>query len=133
VNNINVTRIFVYLLIGIGIAAAIWGYSAVNAPTNEISITQLAQAVRAGEVAEINVNSDGRSAIVAYIDESRPAATAQISSDSSLEATLAAYGVTEISSENGRLNIIYSRPSSFSQWFSDLAVRLPAVLFLVFF
>jgi cell division protease FtsH len=131
VNSSNLTKIVLYFLLGIAIIAIFWNFRSSNTPDAEISITELAQDIKRGQVETIAVDTDGSQATITYVNN-RPPALAQISSVSSLEETLAAYGVTEAAYENGRPNITYARPSSFSRWLGIIGIFLPAVLILFF-
>lgn len=130
-NSSNLTKIALYFLLGIAIIAIFWNFRSSATPDTEISITELAQSIKQGQVATIAVDSDGRQATITYVNNSPPAIT-QISNVSSLEETLAAYGVTEAVYENGRPNITYARPSSFSRWLGVIGIFLPAILILFF-
>ena len=134
-NNSNIARYAIYFFIAAAMIALFWSFRSANNTNNEISITELAQAIKAGEVAEIKIDSDGRLATVTYTSKdangASRTATANISSDSSLEDTLAAYGVSEEVYANG-LNIIYERPSGFTRWIGVIGLFLPVLLIGLF-
>jgi cell division protease FtsH len=129
-NSSNAAKWFIYLLIALAIMAIMWSYNATSTPTEEISISQLAQDIKDNEVAEIAVASDGREITITYTNQDE--ATSHISDNSSLEEQLAAYGVTLGSSEN-QPNITYTAPSQWENWFSIAILLLPALLIIGFF
>ncbi|HID54323.1 MAG TPA: cell division protein FtsH, partial [Anaerolineae bacterium] len=129
-NSSNAAKWFIYLLIALAIMAIMWSYNATSIPTEEISISQLAQDIKDNKVTEIAVASDGREITITYTNEDE--ATSHISDNSSLEEQLAAYGVTLGSSEN-QPNITYTAPSQWENWFSIAILLLPALLIIGFF
>ncbi len=130
-NSTKATRWLIYFIIGIALIAILWSLNASANSAVEVSISQLAQDVKANEVERIEISGNGDSAIVTYLN-GQPDARVQISNDSSLEELLAAYGVTGGDYENGRPNIIYERQSAFqrSGGFSLIIFILPSLLIL---
>ena len=63
-NSTRITRWFVYLLIGVAIAAIWWSYNSASPARVEIPISELAQQVQAGEVADLQVAGNGREVTV---------------------------------------------------------------------
>ena len=94
-NSTKYTRWFIYLLITVAIVAILWTYNSSGSSEEELAISELAQQIKDGEVAELEVSGDGREVTVSYEDENRPVAISQISNVSSLEEVLAAYGISE--------------------------------------
>ena len=131
-NNSNIARYAIYFFIAAAAIALFWSFRSTDNLTEEISITELAQAIQAGRVETVEVDSDGRLATITFQDSSQPQAIANISSDSSLEETLAAYGVSGNSYANGRPNIIYARPSAFNRWLGIIGIFLPIILISIF-
>lgn len=128
----NIGKWLIYLLIGMIIAAIFWSFTNYSGPVNDMSISQLAQEIKAGQVSEINVNGDGRTATITFTDETQPNAKTNISGVSSLEEILASYGIDQSHYEDGSLVIIYSTPSAWTSWISVIAIFLPALLIFVF-
>ena len=109
-NATRFTRWFIYFLIGAAIIAILWNADNNNAPAQEISISQLAQEIKADQISDIEVSSDRQQITVRFVDENRSPVQSQISGTSSLEELLAIYGITETDYSNGRPNIIYLPP-----------------------
>ena len=86
--SINTTRWLIFLLIALAILALLWGYGSAANTAGEISISQLAQQIEAGEVAEINVDGNGREVTISYTNPERGNATANISENSSSRRTV---------------------------------------------
>ena len=131
-NSSRITRWFIYLLIVVAIAAILWSYNSTGDTIEELAISELAQQIKNGEVAVLEVSGDGREVSVQYNDEGRSPATSQISSVSSLEEVLAAYGITEGDYGVGDTVIQYETPSRWSGWLSLLGIFLPALLIIGF-
>ncbi|MCA9939122.1 MAG: ATP-dependent zinc metalloprotease FtsH [Anaerolineales bacterium] len=121
-----------YLLIGIGLLAILWSQSNTQPATDEISISQLAESIKAHEVKEVTVASDGQEVRVEYKNGQRQLSTSQISGLSSLEEVLREYGVTpEYYGDNG-VTITYEKPGQFGAWINLLSLFLPAILIIGF-
>jgi cell division protease FtsH len=137
VNSARFTRIFVYFLIGIALIAILWNLNSSSTSRDDVSITQLAQQVKANEVEKIEVASETQQATVTYVNPTKPQALVQLSGVASLEELLAAYGITGDDYANGRIEIIYDKPSFFNRsGFDIILLFLPALLIigvLVFF
>jgi cell division protease FtsH len=131
VNSTKMTRWFIYLLITIAIVAILWSYNSSAPPKDEISVSQLAETVKAGAVSKLTVSGDGREVIVSYQDE-RPETRTLISNVSSLEEQLRAYGVTDRHYGAGRAEIHYEKPSELGSWVSVLGLFLPVLLIIGF-
>ena len=131
-NAARISRWLIYILIAITLLAVLWNLSATPAPSEEISISQLAQQIKADEVAEIAVNSSGQEVVVHYVGEEPPPAKANISGVSSLEEVLQSYGITESDYADGRPNITYAKRSQLGGWLSLIGIFLPAVLMIAF-
>jgi cell division protease FtsH len=120
------------LLITVAIVAILWSYNTSGTQEDELAVSQLAQEVRAGNVAELKVSGDGRQVLVLFDDEQRRPARTSINSSSSLEELLAAYGVTEQQLASGHTTISYEAPSQWSGWLNLLGIFLPAMLIIGF-
>lgn len=131
-NTSRITRWFIYLLIVIAIVTILWSYNSAGETAEELAISELAQQIKNGEIAELEVAGDGREVNVRYNDSQREDARTQISSVSSLEEVLAAYGVTEQDYRNGNTVIIYQAPSRWGGWVNLLGIFLPALLIIGF-
>jgi cell division protease FtsH len=132
VNSTKYTRWFIYLLITVAIVAILWTYNSSGSSEDELAISELAQQIKNGEVAKLEVSGDGREVTVSYEDEKRPVALAQISNVSSLEEVLAAYGISESYYGEGKTILIYERPSQWGSWLNLLSIFLPALLIIGF-
>ncbi|KPK02697.1 MAG: cell division protein FtsH [Anaerolineae bacterium SG8_19] len=131
-NTNRITRWFIYLLIVLAIVAILWSYNSAGEIAEELAISELAQQIKNGEIAELEVAGDGREVNVHYNDSQREDARTQISSVSSLEEVLAAYGVTEQDYRNGNTVIIYQAPSRWGGWINLVGIFLPALLIIGF-
>lgn len=131
-NSTRLTRWLVYLLIGAALVAVLWSYSSAPAAQSEIPISQLAQEIKANEVAKLNVSSAGNEVTVIYDNTNRPSTRAVIRGSSSLEETLATYGVDSEQLSDGNLTINYSLPSQWSGILNQLLLFLPAILIIGF-
>jgi cell division protease FtsH len=131
VNSSRMTRWFLYLLLGTAVIAILWGYNTSTPTATEISVSQLAQDIRANLITEIEVGNDGRQIIITYAD-SQQNAVSQISGVSSLEEVLSSYGVTEDDYEDSRPTITYEKPSRMGGWLNLIGIFLPAILIIIF-
>ena len=104
-NSSRLTRWFIYILIIVAIGAILWSYNSAGTSYDELAISELAQQVKEGEIAELRVSGDGREVTVDYRASGRQGAQTQISGVSSLEEVLATYGVTESDYNNNNLII----------------------------
>jgi cell division protease FtsH len=132
VNSTRITRLFVYLLIFVAIAAILWSYNSASPPRAEIAISELAQQVQAGEVADLQVAGNGREVTVVYQDSERESTRSLISGVSSLEEILATYGVTGSSLAETQTLITYKKPSEVGGWLNLVGIFLPALLIIGF-
>ena len=131
-NSTRLTRWFIYLLIGVALLAVLWSYSSSTTPSESISISQLAQEIRADKVAEIQVEGNGRQVTVIYADKGRSPSESHISGVSSLEEVLNTYGVAQADYEDGQPIITYARPSQWNGWLNLVGIFLPAILIIGF-
>ncbi len=126
------TRWFIYTLLAVAVLAIWWSYSTATPQQTEISISQLAQEIQENEVAEIQVEGNGRAIIVNYADAERESTISQISGVSSIEEVLAAYGITANDYKDGQPAITYIPPSQVGGWLNLAGIFLPAVLVIGF-
>ena len=131
-NTPRITRWFVYVLIGVALLAILWSYGSSSTTPSQISISQLAQEIKANEVTDIVIDGNGRSVIITYANPNRPASESQISGVSSIEEMLASYGVTEADYTDGSPTITYDPPSQWTGWLNLIGIFLPAVLIIAF-
>ncbi len=110
-NSTRITRWIVYLLITVAVVAILWSYTSSGPEEEELAVSTLAQQIKQGDVAELEVSSDGREVTVKYQNENRPPAKTQISDVTSLEELLIAYGITERQLSDGEAVIKYEPPS----------------------
>lgn len=132
-NSTNVTRWFVYLLVGVAVMSIVWNYTNSEPTAQTISISQLAQEIKNDQIATIEVNSDGREITIYYLDPALGATQSSISGVSSLEEVLSNYGVNQTDYADGRPTITYQQPSRWSNWLGIIGLFLPALLILIFF
>jgi cell division protease FtsH len=131
VNSTKVTRWFVYLLIIVAIVAILWSYNTTAPPTVDLSLSELAAQIKAGEVSELRVTGDGMEVAVIYKDSGQAPGRAQTGGSSLLE-DLNYLGVTTADySENGT-NISYDAPSAFGPWLNIIGLFLPALIIVAF-
>ncbi|MCA9872307.1 MAG: ATP-dependent metallopeptidase FtsH/Yme1/Tma family protein, partial [Anaerolineales bacterium] len=131
-NAARISRWLIYILIAVTLLAVLWNLSATPAPSEEISISQLAQQIKADEIAEIDVSSSGQEVVVHYLSDESPPAKANISGVSSLEEVLQNYGITESDYADGRPVITYAKRSQLGGWLNLIGIFLPALLMIAF-
>lgn len=133
-NSTRITKWFIYILIGVAVIAILYSYNSSSPPSNEISITELAQAVKEGEVSQMSVSSGGSQVTAVYRDASHKPTLTQISSVSTLEELLAVYGVSPEDYANHQLTISYQPSSLFEggNLIALLSLILPVILVGVF-
>ena len=132
-SSTKVTRWFVYGLIAIAVVAIIWSLNSNTTPQQTLSISTLAQQIKAGEVSELLVSGDGRNVTVNYVDKNQQPTQSQISDVSSLEEILSSYGISEEAYANNNPVITYESPSPWSAWLNLIGIFLPALLIIGFF
>jgi ATP-dependent Zn protease len=108
-NAARISRWLIYALIAIAILAILWNISATTTPSEEISISQLAQQIKTNSIAQIEVSSSGQEVVIHYVGDERPPVKANISGVSSLEEVLQSYGVSETDYADDLPNILYAR------------------------
>lgn len=130
-NSSRMTRWFLYLLIGTAVIAILWSYNSTATTPDQLSISELAQQIKAEEISDIQVSGDGQQVKISYLD-GRPIAQSQISGVSSLEEVLGNYGVDQEDYNDGKPTISYERPSRLGGWLNLIGIFLPAVLIIAF-
>ncbi|MCL4265252.1 MAG: ATP-dependent zinc metalloprotease FtsH [Anaerolineae bacterium] len=131
-NSANVSRWFVYLLIGVAMMVLLWSYTSTSTQKAEISISQLAQQIKANEIEEIVVAGNGRSITITYTDANQTESQASISNVSSLEEVLASYGISQEDYADNRPTITYQSPSQWGGLLTTAGLFLPAIIMIVF-
>ncbi len=131
-NTPQITRWFVYVLIGVALLAILWSYGSSATTPSQISISQLAQDIKANQVTDIVVDGNGRSVTITYANPNRPPSESQISGVSSIEEMLASYGINETDYSDNLPTIRYDPPSQWTGWINLVGIFLPAVLIIAF-
>jgi cell division protease FtsH len=126
------SRWIVYLLIGVALLAFLWTFTANSAQKPELSISELAQQIKANEIEEIVVAGNGRTITITYADAAQGTAEASISDVSSLEEVLAAYGINQSDYADGQPAITYESPSQWGSLLTTVGLFLPAVIIIIF-
>ena len=67
-NTNRVTKWFVYILMGVAVAAIFWSLNSKGETSQPISISELAQQIQANEVSELQVSGNGRQVEIVYVD-----------------------------------------------------------------
>jgi len=132
VNSTRVTRGFVYFLIFIAIIAILWSYNSASPAETVLSLTELAEQIRAGEVDRLQVSGDGREVTVFYSDPDRTPNNVQLSGNASLMEELSFLGVSTADYAEGGVSIANEKPSDLGNWLSLLSIFLPAVIIIAF-
>jgi cell division protease FtsH len=131
-NPATVSRWFVYLLIGVALMVLLWSYTSTSTQKAEISISQLAQQIKANEIEEIVVAGNGRTITITYADSNQPETEASISNVSSLEEVLASYGISQEDYADDQPTITYEGPSQWGGLLTTAGLFLPAIIMIVF-
>ncbi|MDX1664596.1 MAG: ATP-dependent zinc metalloprotease FtsH [Candidatus Promineifilaceae bacterium] len=131
-NSTRVTRGFVYFLIFVAIIAILWSYNSATPVEEELSLTQLAEQIRSGEVERLTVSGDGREVSVTYRDAARAATAVQLGVGVSLLEELSFLGISEESYQEHGITIINEKPSSLGNWISLISILLPAIIIIAF-
>ncbi|MCP5096893.1 MAG: ATP-dependent zinc metalloprotease FtsH [Chloroflexi bacterium] len=131
-NTPRVTRWFIYGLLGVAVIAILLSYGSSSTKPTEMSISELAQEIKANHVSDIMVDGNGRNVTINYANPNRPPSEVQISGVSSLEEVLTTYGINETDYEDGKPNISYEAPSQWTGWLNLIGIFLPAVLIIAF-
>lgn len=123
-NGNRFVRSFIITLVIVIVLAILFNFN-LQQPAEELPINQLAAAIKAGEVATLNVTDSGREITIEYQDGRAPT-QAFLSGVSSVEEILAEYGV---SNENYQtLDITYERPSQWGNFLTLASIFLPVLL-----
>ena len=120
-NNILTTVLLLILL-----TAGYSYFADSKAEPEELSISEIAQQVKAAEVAEIVVR--GSKIEVSYTDETRNIGEAKKENDAAVTETLAAFGVT--AEQLSSIKIDVQNETGFAYWLSNFAPFLFPLLFL---
>jgi len=98
-------------------------------PVDELSVSEVVQQVKNGEVSEIIVQ--GSTLTVSYKDETRNNGEAKRETDASISETLKNFGVSE--EQLSAVKIDVQNPTGFAYWLGNLAPFLFPLLLLGFF
>ena len=121
-NSTNLTRFFIYGLIGIALAAIVWSIANADAAVPDIPISTLAQELLDGRVSALTVDNDGKTIAITYTDGSQ--AKSQLSSGSSLEEILLVYGVDSTIYRAQNISITYQPESVWGSALNAFSVIL---------
>ncbi len=125
------TKWFIYGLLALSIMAILWSQSNPSTPTEELSISQLVQEIKDGEVKEISVNEE-RVITVTYNDSDRLVGQSQYNGFTSIEEILASYDVSLSDFVASGGSLTYEPPSPFDTWVNIIGLFLPALLIIGF-
>lgn len=131
-NSTKVTRYFIYLLIAVAIVAIVWSYNSAEPASTTLSLTELAEQIRADEVASLRVEREGQEVLVTYQVEEVPPGRVQIGNTSLLEE-LSFLGITSADLQDSNITIEYEKASALGNWLIPLGFLLPTLLMVVFF
>ena len=123
-NGNRFARSFLITLSIVIVLAILFNFS-MEHPTEEVPISELAAAIRAGEVESLTVTDGGREITINYADD-RPDAQTFVSGVSSIEEILAEYGLTSEAYQT--LGINYERPSQWGNFLTLASIFLPVLL-----
>ncbi len=123
-NGNRFARSFLITLSIVIVLAILFNFS-MEQPTEEVPISELAAAIRAGEVESLTVTDGGREITINYADD-RPDAQTFVSGVSSIEEILAEYGLTSEAYQT--LGINYERPSQWGNFLTLASIFLPVLL-----
>jgi cell division protease FtsH len=116
---------------GTAVLAILWSYNSSTTAPEQISISQLAQEIKADQIEKIQIAGDGQQMTIIYAGN-RESAQSQISGVSALEEVLSNYGVTQQDYADNLPVISYERPSRLGRWLNIIGIFLPAVLIIAF-
>ncbi len=115
----------------VALAAIVWSIVNAEATTTTVPISQLAQQIIDGEVAELEIAGDGETITVSYKDSSE--ARSQVSGASSIEEVLSAYGVDGDVYRSQNVSVVYLQPSAWSGVLNIMSFLLPMLLIVGLF
>ncbi|MBE2225203.1 MAG: ATP-dependent metallopeptidase FtsH/Yme1/Tma family protein, partial [Anaerolineae bacterium] len=131
-NATKISKWLIYALLIITFFAIMWSFGNTSSSSPEISVSELAQAIRNNEISEITVSSNGQEVSITYKDANKQPTSANISDVSSLEEVLNNYGISEVDYADGEPTITYERPSPWVGYINLIGIFLPALLILGF-
>ncbi|MEM8861891.1 MAG: ATP-dependent metallopeptidase FtsH/Yme1/Tma family protein, partial [Chloroflexota bacterium] len=132
-NSSLTTRIFIYALIAVAVAAIIWSVVNSDTPNSTVPISQVAQEILEGQVEAIEIDPDGIGMTIDY--EGGDSKRSLKSSSSSLEEILDAYGVSAAELAQNGVSITYTRRNGFLNFLSGgfLFLLWPLLIIGAFF
>ena len=131
-NATKISKWLIYALLIVTFFAIMWSFGNTSSSSPEISVSELAQAIRNNEISDITVSSNGQEVSITYKSANHQPTSANISDVSSLEEVLSNYGITEADYADGEPIITYERPSPWVGYINLIGIFLPALLILGF-
>ena len=130
-NNPRVRNIFVYVSIFVAIIAILWSVRNNTQQTDQMTLSEVAQAIKEGKVSEISVSGDDIT--VTFVDKNQKDAIARKEPSSTAPEQLAALGISP--NDIGKVKWEVSRPSEWANLIPLLGYTLPAlfVMGLIYF
>ena len=123
-NGNRFIRSFVITLVIVILLAVLFNLN-LQQPVEQLPISQLAAAIKAGEVSRLSISDSGRDITIIYRDE-RPNGQSYLSGVSSVEEVLGEYGVNGEAYQD--LDIIYEKPSQWGNVLTLASIFLPVLL-----
>ena len=123
-------NIFVYLMILAAAVFLVFNFSSQSKKVEEMPISEVAAAARAGKIEQITVSGDYSMLTVKFKDRREPVLSRK-GEDADVVQVLRNLGVSE--EEITAITIEYERPSGWASWITLLGGILPAILFAVLF
>ncbi len=123
-------NIFVYLMILAAAVFLVFNFSSQSKKVEEMPISEVAAAARAGKIEQITVSGDYSMLTVKFKDRREPVLSRK-GEDADVVQVLRDLGVSE--EEITAITIEYERPSGWASWITLLGGILPAILFAVLF
>lgn len=131
-NSQTVTRWFVYLLVGVAFIAIWWTLSSYTPVKSDLSLSDLASQIKAGEVKNLTIAGNGLAVIVEYKDSDLPITRTHISEGTSLLEQLNYLGLTNEDYLNSGVVIQNEKANGMGNWLNVVSIFLPTVIIAVF-
>ncbi len=123
-------NIFVYLIILVAAVFLVFNFSSQSKKVEEMPISEVAAATKAGRIDQITVSGDYSTLTVEFKDKREPVLSRK-GEDADIVQVLRNLGVSE--EEMAAITIEYQRPSGWASWITLLSGILPAILFVGLF
>lgn len=130
-NSTKVTRYFIYLLITVALIAILWSYNSAEPASIDLSITELAEQIRANQIESLTVNRANQEVKAIYHTDTAPGRV-QIGGTSLLEE-LSYLGITADQLQTNNITITYQKPNPFSNLLIPLSFLIPTLLMFALF